>query len=53
MKKNLDTTDRLIRFIIFDFAIGFPLTRGEFPDWLAALYTIVTILLLITVIIGI
>jgi len=52
MKKNLGVTDRLIRFVIFDFTIGLPLAGGEFPEWLKMTLFITGIVLLVTVIIA-
>lgn len=51
--KNLGISDRIIRFVLFDFTIGLPLAGGDLPDWLKMTLLITSIILLITIVIAI
>lgn len=50
--KNLGITDRIIRFVLFDFTIGLPLAGGDFPDWLTTTLFVTSIILLITIVLA-
>ena len=51
-KKNIGITDRIIRFVVFDFALGIVLTGFDIPDQLQLILVILGLYILFTVITG-
>ncbi len=52
MKKNIGFIDRLIRFLIMDFLMGYYLFGAEIPVWLTQVFLVLSLGLFITVIFG-